>query len=85
MLVASPEARLDFFYKRHATYDERLNLYPIFRIAGRPALIYWKLKFFGRLAALFASSFVSGGCAPRPKGVGFGPPATAPRLRRDRL
>ena len=30
----SPQARLDFFYQRHATYDQRLNLYPIFRIAG---------------------------------------------------
>lgn len=32
-----PEARLDFFYKRHASYDERLNLYPVFRIqSARP-------------------------------------------------
>jgi hypothetical protein len=29
-----PNARLDFFYKRHASYDEQLNLYPVFRIAG---------------------------------------------------
>ena len=27
-----PQARLDFFYKRHPSYDEQLNLYPILRI-----------------------------------------------------
>jgi hypothetical protein len=32
-----PEARLDFFFKRHPSYDERLNLYPVFRIqSARP-------------------------------------------------
>ena len=30
-----PQARLDFFYKRHPSYDEQLNLYPILRIAGQ--------------------------------------------------
>ena len=30
----NPEARLDFFYERHASYDTRLNLYPVLRIAG---------------------------------------------------
>ncbi len=29
---ASPQARLDFFYKRSPSYDERLNLYPVMRI-----------------------------------------------------
>lgn len=29
-----PQARLDFFYKHHPSYDEQLNLYPILRIAG---------------------------------------------------
>lgn len=29
-----PQARLDFFYKRHASYDEQLNLYPVLRISG---------------------------------------------------
>ena len=29
-----PEARLDFLYKRHPSYDTRLNLYPVLRIAG---------------------------------------------------
>ena len=29
-----PQARLDFFYQRHASYDEQLNLYPVLRIAG---------------------------------------------------
>jgi hypothetical protein len=28
----SPEARLGFFYARHPSYDERLNLYPVFRL-----------------------------------------------------
>jgi hypothetical protein len=33
----SPQARLDFFYKRHPSYDQRLNLYPVLRIAtARP-------------------------------------------------
>ncbi len=30
----NPQARLDFFYQRHASYDTRLNLYPVLRIAG---------------------------------------------------
>jgi hypothetical protein len=29
-------ARLNFFYRRHASYDERLNLYPILRTAVVP-------------------------------------------------
>jgi hypothetical protein len=29
-----PQARLDFFYKRHSSYDQRLNLYPVLRISG---------------------------------------------------
>lgn len=28
----SPSARLNFFYLRHSSWDERLNLYPVFRI-----------------------------------------------------
>jgi hypothetical protein len=33
----SPQARLDFFFKRHPSYDERLNLYPVLRIqSARP-------------------------------------------------
>ncbi len=31
--AASPGARLDFFYRRHPSWDERLNLYPVYRIA----------------------------------------------------
>jgi hypothetical protein len=27
-----PAARLDFFYRRHPSWDERLNLYPILRV-----------------------------------------------------
>jgi hypothetical protein len=29
-----PDARLDFFYRRHPSWDERVNLYPVFRIQG---------------------------------------------------
>jgi hypothetical protein len=29
----SPRARLDFFARRHATWDERFNLYPVYRTA----------------------------------------------------
>jgi len=29
-------ARMDFFYSRHASWDERLNLYPIYRLATAP-------------------------------------------------
>jgi hypothetical protein len=33
----NPQARLDFFFKRHPSYDERLNLYPVLRIqSARP-------------------------------------------------
>ena len=28
-----PNARLEFFYRRHASWDERLNLYPVMRVA----------------------------------------------------
>jgi hypothetical protein len=31
-----PAARLEFFYRRHASWDERMNLYPIYRIGTRP-------------------------------------------------
>jgi hypothetical protein len=31
--VRDPAARLDFFYRRHPAFDERLNLYPIYRSA----------------------------------------------------
>lgn len=30
----SPAARLDFFYRKHASWDERVNLYPIYRTEG---------------------------------------------------
>ena len=29
--AANPRARLDFFHRRHPSWDERLNLYPIYR------------------------------------------------------
>ncbi|MGH8178743.1 MAG: M14 family metallopeptidase [Steroidobacter sp.] len=28
----SPSARLDFFYQRHSSWDERFNLYPVYRV-----------------------------------------------------
>jgi hypothetical protein len=31
-----PTARLDFFYRHHSSWDERLNLYPVFRTANAP-------------------------------------------------
>lgn len=34
----SPQARLDFFYRRHASWDEQLNLYPVLRVDQVPAL-----------------------------------------------
>jgi hypothetical protein len=34
--AASPRARLEFFYRRHSSWDERLNLYPVMRTAVVP-------------------------------------------------
>ncbi|GGK08200.1 M14 family metallopeptidase [Luteimonas terricola] len=34
--AASPGARLDWFYRRHSSWDERLGLYPVFRTATAP-------------------------------------------------
>jgi hypothetical protein len=34
--AASPSARLDFFYRRSSSWDERLNLYPVYRVAVAP-------------------------------------------------
>ena len=34
--AASPQARLDWFYRRHASWDERFGLYPVFRTATPP-------------------------------------------------
>ena len=31
--VRDPAARLDFFYRRHPAFDERFNLYPVYRTA----------------------------------------------------
>jgi len=31
-----PQARLDFFHRRHASYDQRLRLYPVLRTATAP-------------------------------------------------
>lgn len=31
-LAGDPDARLEFFYRRHASWDERYNLYPIYRL-----------------------------------------------------
>lgn len=32
-----PAARLEFFYRRHPSWDDRFNLYPVFRARSRPA------------------------------------------------
>jgi hypothetical protein len=38
--AANPHARLDFFYRRHPSWDERLNLYPVYRTdAGSARLL----------------------------------------------
>jgi hypothetical protein len=34
--AADPAARLDFFARRHASYDERYNLYPVLRVDAVP-------------------------------------------------
>jgi hypothetical protein len=34
--AANPQARLDFFYRLSPLWDERLNLYPVYRIAAHP-------------------------------------------------
>jgi Zinc carboxypeptidase len=34
--AASPSQRLEFFYRRHPSWDERLNLYPVYRVATVP-------------------------------------------------
>jgi zinc carboxypeptidase len=31
-----PAARLDFFYRRHPSWDERYNLYPVYRVDAAP-------------------------------------------------
>ena len=35
-LAGNPRGRLDFFYRRHPAWDERVNLYPILRVDSRP-------------------------------------------------
>lgn len=32
----SPAARLEFFYRRHSSWDEQLNLYPVLRVEREP-------------------------------------------------
>lgn len=32
----SPHARLDFFYRKHSSYDQRFNLYPVLRLDTTP-------------------------------------------------
>jgi Zinc carboxypeptidase len=34
--AADPSARLEYFYRRSPAWDERLNLYPVYRAAGEP-------------------------------------------------
>ena len=37
-LAASPQRRLDWFYQRHASWDDRVNLVPVYRVETAPAL-----------------------------------------------
>ena len=34
--LEDPNARLDFFYQRHPSWDERFNLYPVYRVDSEP-------------------------------------------------
>ena len=34
--AGSPAARLDFFYRRHPSWDERHGLYPVLRLEKAP-------------------------------------------------
>ena len=34
--AASPGTRLEYFYRHSPSWDERLNLYPVYRVAARP-------------------------------------------------
>ena len=34
--AGSPQARLDFFYRRHSAWDDRFNLYPVLRVDREP-------------------------------------------------
>ena len=36
--AANPVARLEFFLRRHASWDVRYNLYPVLRVAAAPSL-----------------------------------------------
>jgi hypothetical protein len=34
--AASPQARLDFFYRAHASWDDAYNLYPVLQVDAAP-------------------------------------------------
>jgi len=36
--AGSPNARLEYFYRHSPSWDERLNLYPVYRVAAVPDL-----------------------------------------------
>jgi hypothetical protein len=40
----NPQARLDFFYRKHPSYDQRLNRYPILRLEQGPQVLTSKVK-----------------------------------------
>ncbi len=40
----SPQARLDFFYRKHSSFDQRLNRYPILRLEKGPQILTSKVK-----------------------------------------
>jgi hypothetical protein len=37
--AAAPRARLEFFLRRHSSWDAQLNLYPVFRVDERLATL----------------------------------------------
>jgi hypothetical protein len=40
----SPQARLDFFYRKHHSFDQRLNRYPILRLEKSPQILTSQVK-----------------------------------------
>jgi hypothetical protein len=40
----NPQARLDFFYRKHPAFDQRLNRYPILRLEKGPQILTSKVK-----------------------------------------
>ncbi|MGE3542277.1 MAG: peptidase M14, partial [Kofleriaceae bacterium] len=39
-MATSPTLKLEWFYRRHPAWDERLNLLPVYRASSEPALVH---------------------------------------------